>query len=75
MNDSQKQNRADSESSQTIRIELPLAALSGLRRMMAGFVRPGMSGSGCCEPPMSRCGPDSDEGSAYEFTVTIGRKE
>jgi hypothetical protein len=75
MNDSQKQHVDDSESSQTIRIELPLGALSGMRRMMANFRRPNMSEATCCEPTMNRCSQDYNEENRYEFTVIIGRKE
>jgi len=75
MNESQKQHKDDSEGSQTIRIELPSEAFSGVRRIMANLMRSGMSESGCCESTMNRCCPDPKDEDRFEFTVTIARKE
>ena len=75
MNYSQKQHSDSSEGSQTIRIELPSGAFSGMRRMMADFMRAAEPESGCCEPTVSRCCPESNDEARLEFTVIIGRKE
>lgn len=75
MSDSQKQHIDNAERTQTIRIELPLGAFSGVRRMMAGFMQAAGSEAGCCEPTINRCCSQSDEGDRYELTVKIERKE
>lgn len=75
MNYEEKQHCEPEEKSGTIRIELPSGAFDGIRKMMAGFMRPSESGPGCCEPSMNRRCPESKDEDRCEFTVTIGRKE
>jgi hypothetical protein len=75
MSDSQEHQTTGADNSQTIRIELPIGILGGMRRMMSDLMRTGMSESECCGQAGGRRGPDSDKEGHCEFTVTVGRKE